>query len=183
TAHVLECLVERAPKGRAIQRALSYIAKAQESDGAWYGRWGVDYIYGTAQVLVALGTLGEGRQRPSLRRGVAWLVSHQNQDGGWGETCRSYDDPIHSRGIGPSTASQTAWAITGLTATAGSDHPAVTTGVEYLLRTQREDGSWEEEAYTGTGFPRAFYLRYDMYRLHFPLLALARYKVDREQTR
>ena len=111
-----------------------------------------------------------------IRRAVSWLKSCQHSDGGWGESCHTYEDPF-SRGKGPSTASQTAWALTGLIAAGEYASKTVERGINYLMNTQERDGSWREDAYTGTGFPRAFYLRYDLYRVYFPLIALARYKV------
>ncbi len=141
------------------------------------GRWGVNYIYGTGLVLASLQAAGEAMGQSYVRGAVDWLLSQQNGDGGWGETCHSYEDP-GCRGKGPSTASQTAWALMGLIAAGEAANPAVERGIRYLVKTQHEDGSWKEEAYTGTGFPRAFYLRYDLYRIYFPLLALSRYKAS-----
>lgn len=113
--------------------------------------------------------------QPYIRRAVDWLISHQNPDGGWGESCHSYEDP-RTAGQGPSTASQTAWALLGLLHAGVVRHPAVTRGIDYLLRTQGVDGDWEEREFTGTGFPRVFYLRYHLYRLYFPLWALSLYR-------
>ncbi len=175
TAHVLELMADIKEDGNKLKEALSYTKKAQETDGAWYGRWGVNYIYGTGLVLSGIKAAGEDMQQDCVLRAVEWLKVHQNADGGWGETCRTYDDP-RTRGIGPSTASQTAWAVTGLVSTGDYTSDAVCRGSSYLLSTQMENGSWPEDAYTGTGFPRAFYLRYDLYRIYFPLLALARYR-------
>ena len=147
----------------------------QEPDGSWWGRWGVNYIYGTWQVLRGLCALDENMNQDWIVRGRNWLESCQNPDGGWGETCASYDD--HSKkGKGASTASQTAWALMGLVACGDPYRTTVRRGVEYLLNTQNPDGSWTEEEVTGTGFPKVFYLRYDMYRNNWPLLALAEYK-------
>ncbi len=174
TAHVVEFLAEDEPEGTSCRRALAYLRRTQEPDGAWYGRWGVNYIYGTSLVLGALQAAGEADQ-DCAQKAVSWLLEHQNPDGGWGESCQTYDDPA-CRGQGRSTASQTAWALMGLIAAGAARSGAATAGVDYLLQTQREDGTWQEEAYTGTGFPRAFYLRYDLYRAYFPLLALARYQ-------
>jgi squalene-hopene/tetraprenyl-beta-curcumene cyclase len=131
-------------------------------------------VYGTAAVLVALRAAGEPTDEDGVRRAVCWLVRHQNPDGGWGEGCETYDDPT-LQGTGPSTASQTAWAILGLLAGGAAKEPATVAGAEYLLRNQAADGSWDEQAFTGTGFPRAFYLRYNLYSIYFPLMALARY--------
>lgn len=177
TAHVVELLarLEYSRDHPALRRALGYLYGEQEEDGSWYGRWGVNYVYGTGAVLAALREVGDDPQAERIRKAVHWLKEHQNDDGGWGETCRSYEDASY-HGVGPSTASQTAWALLGLLAAGEKQDAAVTWGVEYLLQTQRQDGGWDEEAFTGTGFPRAFYLRYHMYPLHFPLMALARYK-------
>ncbi len=161
-----------------LSRGLSYLIQEQESDGSWFGRWGVNYIYGTSQALSALCLSAADRHRPQILRGVAWLVSVQNADGGWGETCRSYKDKT-LKGKGISTASQTAWALLGLldasfclSPTAGA---AVEKGIQYLVDTQ-ENGTWQEEAFTGTGFPQHFYLRYRLYCHYFPLMALGRYQ-------
>jgi squalene-hopene/tetraprenyl-beta-curcumene cyclase len=180
TAHVVELLGELHPDDAALSKALSYLKKIQEADGAWYGRWGVNYLYGTGLVLAGLRVAGEDIAQSYIQRATFWLMSQQNPDGGWGETCQSYEDPAH-RGIGPSTASQTAWALMGLIATGETSSPAAQAGIHYLLQTQQEEGSWKEEAYTGTGFPRAFYLRYDLYRIYFPLMALARYRTYSEE--
>ncbi|MFQ5996199.1 MAG: squalene--hopene cyclase [Dehalococcoidales bacterium] len=175
TAHAIELLGELSAKSFSLDRALTYLKNCQEPDGAWYGRWGVNYIYGTGLVLAALQAAGEDMKQGYIRRAVSWLESCQNSDGGWGETCHTYEDPLH-RGKGTSTASQTAWALTGLAAAGEYAGNAVRKGINYLINTQREDGTWQEDAYTGTGFPKAFYLRYDLYRIYFPLIALARYK-------
>lgn len=180
TAHVIELLGELNRHHLALGRALDYLKRSQEVDGAWYGRWGVNYVYGTGLVLAGLAAAGESSEQSYIRRAVSWLRSHQNADGGWGETCHTYEDPAF-RGIGPSTASQTAWALMGLMAAGEVLSPAVRAGINYLLETQQADGSWKEDAYTGTGFPRAFYLRYDLYRIYFPLIALARYRACLEE--
>jgi squalene-hopene/tetraprenyl-beta-curcumene cyclase len=177
TAHAIELLGELNWDSPLLQKALSYLKGKQEVDGAWYGRWGVNYIYGTGLVLASLGAAGGDVGQEYIREAVSWLKSHQNQDGGWGETCHTYEDPS-CRGSGQSTASQTAWALLGLIAAGEADSPSVERGISYLVKTQREDGSWQEDAYTGTGFPRAFYLRYDLYRIYFPLMALARYRAS-----
>jgi squalene-hopene/tetraprenyl-beta-curcumene cyclase len=173
-AHVLELFGEIGYQGDPLDRALRYLQAQQESDGAWYGRWGVNYIYGTGLVLAADCLLTHRLPKSCARRAAAWLKSHQNADGSWGETCQTYDDPA-CRGIGPGTASQTGWALLGLIAAGEAGSEAVRKGIRYLVRTQNADGTWMEAAYTGTGFPRSFYLRYDLYRLYFPLLALSRY--------
>jgi squalene-hopene/tetraprenyl-beta-curcumene cyclase len=175
TAHVVELLVEIDHQNPSLARALDYLYANQEPDGAWFGRWGVNYIYGTSLVLSALGAAGEALDSPPIKRAAAWLRSIQNSDGGWGETCGTYDDPT-LRGIGASTASQTAWALIGLLAAGDGHNSRVQAGVEFILSNQAQDGSWPEVGYTGTGFPNIFYLRYDYYRIYFPMIALARYR-------
>lgn len=175
TAHVMEFLAEIQPGGEPLQRAVRYLQHTQEEDGAWFGRWGVNYIYGTGMALVGLKAAGLDSSLPYLQRAAEWLVGQQNPDGGWGESCHTYVDSTR-RGKGSSTASQTAWALLGLIAAGRAVSPDVDRGVNYLLRTQSVDGAWEEPYYTGSGFPRVFYLRYDFYRVYFPLLALARYQ-------
>ncbi|PYK31045.1 MAG: squalene--hopene cyclase, partial [Verrucomicrobia bacterium] len=157
-----------------VRDAIEYLIATQDDDGSWYGRWGVNYIYGTWQVLRGLQAIGEDMTQDWILRGRDWLESCQNNDGGWGETCGTYENPS-TKGIGPSTASQTAWAIMGICACCDLDRPSVQRGLRYLLRSQKPDGSWDEDEITGTGFPRTFYLKYDMYRQNFPLLALATY--------
>ena len=179
TAHAIELLSALDANASSLKKAVAYLRNSQESDGAWYGRWGVNYIYGTGLALAALRAAGEDVTHDYMRRAASWLEFCQNQNGGWGETCQSYDEP-RTRGVGPSTASQTAWAITGLIAAGRQTSPSVKRGINYLLNSQKKDGAWHEFAYTGTGFPRAFYLRYDLYRIYFPLLALARYKAALE---
>ncbi|HEX8295449.1 MAG TPA: squalene--hopene cyclase [Chthoniobacteraceae bacterium] len=164
-----------------VQRALGFIRETQDADGSWYGRWGVNYIYGTWQVLRGLRAIGEEMRQPWIIRARDWLESCQNEDGGWGETCASYDDP-HLKGKGPSTPSQTAWALMGLIAAVAPEDSAqlsrrtIRRGLDFLMQRQSADGSWPEPEVTGTGFPRVFYLRYDMYRNNWPLLALATWK-------
>jgi len=181
TARILELLgYENFPPDQPqVQRALAFLRNHQEADGSWYGRWGVNYIYGTWQVLRGLRALRLDMQQPWLLRARDWLESVQHPDGGWGERCNTYDDPVF-KGQGPSTASQTAWAVMGLCAFDDPDRPALRRGIEYLLRTQNADGSWTEWETTGTGFPKVFYLKYDMYRNAWPLLALATYRNLRE---
>lgn len=176
TARVLESFAGLGiPTASPIHKqALEFIWKDQQPDQCWYGRWGVNYIYGTWQVLVGLTASGIPGDDPRLRGAVAWLKSHQQACGGWGETARSYDDPS-LRGTGIPTASQTAWALLGLIAAGEAHSESVQRGVEYLLSTQRPDGTWLETEFTGTGFPRVFYLRYHYYCLYFPLMALGRY--------
>jgi len=177
TARVLECLARfgfdlGTPE---VERARVFIEREQEADGSWYGRWGVNYIYGTWQVLKGLADIGEDMSRPYVQRAVQWLLSVQQADGGWGERCETYDDP-GTKGSGPSTPSQTAWALMGLIAAGHEQEEAVQRGVDYLVRTQRADGNWDEAEFTGTGFPKVFYLEYTLYRLSFPLMALGLYR-------
>jgi squalene-hopene/tetraprenyl-beta-curcumene cyclase len=157
-----------------VHRALEYLKETQDDDGSWYGRWGVNYIYGTWQVLRGLRAIGEDMSQDWILRGRDWLESCQNADGGWGETCATYDDPT-LKGCGESTASQTAWALMGILACGDLDRACVQRGLRYLLATQQNDGSWDEPQITGTGFPKVFYLKYDFYRQNFPLMALATY--------
>lgn len=159
----------------AASRASAFVRARQYPDGAWYGRWGVNYLYGTWSVLAGLSSIGEDMSQPYIRKAVAWLLGRQNPDGGWGESCFSYDDP-RTAGMGNSTASQTAWALLGLLHAGEAAHPAVARGVQFLLSRQRPDGFWDEAEFTGTGFPRVFYLRYHGYRAYFPLWALALYR-------
>jgi squalene-hopene/tetraprenyl-beta-curcumene cyclase len=158
-----------------VQRALRYVREHQEDDGSWYGRWGVNYIYGTWQVVRGLRALNLDMKQPWLLKARNWLESVQHEDGGWGERCNTYDDPVF-KGQGPSTASQTAWAVMGLCAFDDPDRPSIRRGIEYLIHTQNPDGSWTELETTGTGFPKVFYLKYDMYRNSWPLLAMATYR-------
>ena len=177
TARILELLGYEgwSREHHQIQEALEFIRDHQETDGSWYGRWGVNYIYGTWQVLRGLRAMNLDMNEPWLQRGRAWLESVQHDDGGWGERCNTYDDPVF-KGQGPSTASQTAWAVMGLCAFDDPENPALKRGIEYLIRTQNPDGSWTEDETTGTGFPKVFYLKYDIYRNAWPLLALATYR-------
>ncbi len=202
TGHVLEAfgLLGMNREHRAVQRAYRYLLAEQETDGSWFGRWGVNYIYGTAAVLPGLAAIGEDMTSPHVQRAVRWIIEHQNADGGWGETCASYMDE-NLRGQGPSTASQTAWGIIALDA-AGyrSSDEATLRGLRYLFNTQRPDGTWDEPYYTGTGFPgygfgarldlrdkhtkqriaqgtelqRGFMINYNLYRHYFPLMAMGR---------
>jgi squalene-hopene/tetraprenyl-beta-curcumene cyclase len=174
TAHVLEMLAHegygddiRTERGR--QRLLA----EQEADGSWFGRWGANYVYGTAAAIPALAALGEAPDGSATRRAVKWLEDHQNLDGGWGEDLRSYDNAALA-GRGKSTASQTGWALMALLA-ARERSTAVDRGIAWLIDNQREDGGWDEEQFTGTGFPGDFYINYHIYRDVFPLTALGRY--------
>jgi squalene-hopene/tetraprenyl-beta-curcumene cyclase len=163
---------------RIVQRAVRFVQQNQEPDGAWYGRWGVNYIYGTCHVLCGLSSVGENMRQSYIRRAVQWLIEHQNVDGGWGESCRSYEEPLTYRGVGVSTASQTAWALMGLMAAGIVRHNAVARGVDFLLRAQTGDGTWYEAEFTGTGFPKHFFIKYHMYQDYFPLMALSRYRTN-----
>jgi squalene-hopene/tetraprenyl-beta-curcumene cyclase len=168
---------DKAAKDKAaINRALDYLRTAQLPDGSWYGRWGMNYVYGTWSVLCALNAAGLDHAAPELRRAVGWLVRIQNADGGWGEDGTSYRLDYRGHEPAPSTASQTAWALLGLMAAGEIDHPAVRRGIDYLTASQGADGFWDEPRYTATGFPRVFYLRYHGYAKFFPLWALARYR-------
>jgi squalene-hopene/tetraprenyl-beta-curcumene cyclase len=176
TAHTLEALAAAGLAGsRAARRGVAWLLRNQEPDGSWFGRWGANYVYGTGAVVPALIAAGVLPGKPAIRRAVDWLVSHQNSDGGWGEDLRSYDDPAWA-GRGPSTASQTAWALLALLAAGGEDaQQAAERGVGWLAQTQRPDGSWDEPQFTGTGFPGDFYINYHLYRQVFPVSALGRY--------
>jgi squalene-hopene/tetraprenyl-beta-curcumene cyclase len=175
-------------KDKRIEKAIQFIWKEQESDGSWFGRWGVNYIYGTYLVLRGLEAIGVWNHEPQIQQAAEWIRMIQNSDGGWGETCGSYDDP-NLRGVGVSTPSQTAWAILGLLAAGDTRSDSVAKGVRWLLERQRKDGpnpgSWDETMgegatrqaiITGTGFPRVFYLAYHGYRDYFPLMALSTYR-------
>ena len=202
TAHMLEMLGRLGYRADhpSVKRALDYVMSEQECDGAWFGRWGVNYIYGTAAVIPALESLGFDMSSECVTRAVAWVIDHQNPDGGWGESCASYVDK-RRRGRGPSAPSQTAWAILTLMAGGAGEHEATLRGVDYLVRTQDEDGSWDEPYFTGTGFPgygigkrperpltpddpgyqgeelpAGFMINYHMYRIYWPLMALGRYR-------
>jgi len=163
------------PEEPSAARAIAFVKARQQPDGSWYGRWGVHYLYGTWSVLAGLRAIGEDMGQPYIRRAVAWLLSRQNPDGGWGESCFAYNDP-RTAGMGTSTSSQTAWALLGLLHAGEAAHPAVARGVEFLIRTRQPDGLWREPEFTGTGFPRVFYLRYHGYSRFFPLWALALYR-------
>lgn len=205
TAHVLEMYGRLGYKTDQsfLQQAYRYLRREQEEDGSWFGRWGVNYVYGLGAVLPALEAAGEDMLQPFVRRAVQWLLDHQNLDGGWGESCASYIDPAQ-HGVGPSTASQTAWAIMALVAAGYDDHLATHRGIKYLLDTQLEEGNWDEPYFTGTGFPgylkgerveripqpgergfqgaelsSGFMINYHLYRNTWPLIALARYRSRR----
>nr|UXE44381.1 squalene--hopene cyclase [uncultured bacterium] len=177
TARVLESF---AALGRRrdlphIERAVQYVLDRQEPEGCWYGRWGVNYIYGTWQALLGLSAIGYDMRHPRIHKAVDWLKGCQQAGGGWGESADSYVDRSQM-GQGPATASQTAWAVMGLTAAGEADSEACRRGVEYLIESLKFDGTWDEPYFTGTGFPKVFYLRYHYYRQYFPLLALSRYR-------
>ena len=164
------------------RRAIDFLRREQEPDGSWFGRWGCNYLYGTWLALWGLRAAGQDLSAPWARRAVEWLRSRQNADGGWGETPLSYDDPAQ-KGRGPTTASQTAWALLGLIAAGEAASAEVARGIEFLLAHQNDDGSWTEEQWTGTGFPRVFYLRYHLYAIYFPLLALGVYERETGRAR
>lgn len=176
SAHAIEALIEcgMPPSAPAVRRGVRYLLNEQRDDGSWWGRWGVNHVYGTGTVLPALIAAGERPTSSAVQRGVRWLADHQNEDGGWGESVASYTDPSWI-GRGDSTPSQTAWALMGLLA-ADPSHPSVERGVGHLVRTQRADGSWDEAHFTATGFPADFMINYHLYRLYFPTTALARFQ-------
>jgi squalene-hopene/tetraprenyl-beta-curcumene cyclase len=166
----------RVDNSRSVAAGVEYLRRTQHPEGSWYGRWGMNYIYGTWSVLCALNAVGVSHQDPMIRKAVDWLVSVQNEDGGWGEDAVSYRLDYRGLERAPTTASQTAWALLGLMAAGEVANPVVARGVEYLMATQSEKGTWDEHRFTATGFPRVFYLRYHGYSKFFPLWALARYR-------
>lgn len=181
TARVLEMLgsCNLSIDAGSREKAISYLIQEQEPEGCWFGRWGVNYIYGTSGALAALSLISPQTHHQSIERGAVWLIKCQNIDGGWGETCRSYDDPS-LKGKGKSTASQTAWALIGLIAAGKATNSlakeSIERGINYLVETQQADGTWHESEFTGTGFPRHFYLNYHFYSQYFPLIALGQYQ-------
>jgi squalene-hopene/tetraprenyl-beta-curcumene cyclase len=164
------------PDAPDMKAAIAYLRNVQEKDGSWFGRWGVNYIYGTWSALAGLNAAGLSSDDPAMRRAAEWLIAIQNKDGGWGEDCQSYKLDYKGYEPAPSTASQTAWALLALMAAGKIGHQAVALGIRYLLDTQGPDGLWPQDHYTGGGFPRVFYLRYHGYPKYFPLWALARYR-------
>jgi squalene-hopene/tetraprenyl-beta-curcumene cyclase len=175
-ASMLAQLGETTATSPVLKRAVERLLAEQEADGSWFGRWGMNYIYGTWSALCALNAAAIGPRSPVIRRAVQWILAIQNPDGGWGEGGESYELGYAGYQPAPSTASQTAWALLGLMAAGEVGHPAVARGIEYLTRTQDRDGFWPEHRFTATGFPRVFYLRYHGYPKFFPLWALARYR-------
>jgi squalene-hopene/tetraprenyl-beta-curcumene cyclase len=174
TAHAIEMLAHEGHRDTdAFAGGLRWLRDEQEPGGSWFGRWGLNHVYGTSAALLALEAAGAGADDLQVRRAVRWLEDRQNDDGGWGEDPRSYDDAAWI-GRGPSTASQTAWALLALGA-AGEHSPAMARGIEWLVTQQRPDGGWDEPQYTGTGFPGDFYINYELYRLVFPVMALGRW--------
>ncbi len=184
TARVLEVLglVGYDKTYPCVQKAVNFLKQDQEADGSWYGRWGVNYLYGTWQALRGLTCIGESPSEPYIQNALSWLRSVQQPDGGWGERCDTYEDPSR-KGKGPSTPSQTAWAIMAFLTCGFLDDSAMERGIRYLLSTQRPDGTWDEDEFTGTGFPKVFYLEYTYYRHYFPLLALGMYQRLHRQNR
>jgi len=172
TGRVLEalCAFGYDKSHHAVRRGIEYLIRTQEQDGSWYGRWGVDYIYGTFLALRGLQAAGENDREAYIQRALEWVRSIQNFDGGWGESCASYDNNCYANA--PSTPSQTAWAILALLAGGDTTSTSLNDGIDYLIKTQNNEGTWDEELATGTGFPRVFYLCYHLYRHSFPLLAL-----------
>jgi squalene-hopene/tetraprenyl-beta-curcumene cyclase len=159
-----------------IKRAIQYLKQSQEPQGCWYGRWGVNYIYGTWQVLKGLSCIGEDMQAPYVKKAANWIHSVQNTDGGWGESCQTYEDNhFHAPDLTQSTPSQTAWALMALMAAGDYESPSFIKGLQWLISTQNREGTWEENIFTGTGFPKVFYLKYHLYRHYFPLFALGMY--------
>jgi len=183
TARCVSMLLQlgRSPESSPqLRNGIAYLRRTQRTDGSWFGRWGVNYIYGTWSALSALNAAGLGPDAPEMKKAADWLISIQNEDGGWGEHVSSYSLDYDGHDPAPSTPSQTAWALLGLMAASAVNHPAVARGVDYLCRIRTADGLWSEEIYTGTGFPRVFYLRYHGYPKYFALWALARYRALRQ---
>ncbi len=177
TGRVLECLGHNGltDEHPAVRKAVGFLQETQESEGCWFGRWGVNYIYGTWQVLTGLRAIGQRMDQRFIRHAAEWLRGCQKPDGSWGESCQTYENP-ELKGRGPSTASQTAWGAMGLMAAVGSRHSSVQRAIAWLIDHQNPQGDWDEPWFTGTGFPRVFYLKYHLYPLYFPVMALARYR-------
>ena len=177
TARCIECFgrLGASRDDPAIQRGVAFLRRTQTPEGAWHGRWGVNYLYGTWSVLRACEAIGLGPEDPMVKRAIRWLEARQNPDGGWGETCDSYADS-HLKGRGVSGPSQTAWALLGLMAVGQARTSAVERGIAFLLRNQRVDGGWDDALWNGTGFPRVFYLQYHLYAHYFPLWALGAWR-------
>jgi squalene-hopene/tetraprenyl-beta-curcumene cyclase len=173
TAHALEALA-REGYAPSVERGLQWLLSEQEPDGSWFGRWGVNHLYGTGAALPALEACGVPTDHPAMRRAVAWLDSVQREDGGFGEDIRSYSDPAWRGRAEFATPSQTAWAILGYVAAGNAEDQGARKAADYLCAVQRPDGDWDEEHFTGTGFPLDFMIRYHLYRINFPLLALGR---------
>jgi squalene-hopene/tetraprenyl-beta-curcumene cyclase len=173
---MLAQLGETIHTSKPLADGVAYLRRTQLPDGSWYGRWGLNYIYGTWSVMCALNAAGVDHQDPTIRKAVQWLRNIQNTDGGWGEDATSYKLGYTAYEAAPTTSSQTAWALLALMAAGEVDHPTTRQGVECLINTQSEKGLWDEQRYTATGFPRVFYLRYHGYSKFFPLWALSRYR-------
>jgi squalene-hopene/tetraprenyl-beta-curcumene cyclase len=176
TGRVLEMLGRtRYPVDRGVvDRAIRFLQSEQEAEGCWYGRWGVNYLYGTSIVLGGLSYIGRDMNEPWIRKATDWLRSVQNSDGGWGEACETYKSP-ELKGTGVSTPSQTGWTLVGLMDSGDYDSDSVNRGIQYLIEKQNRNGSWPEPQFTGTGFPGHFFINYHLYRNSFPLTALGRY--------
>jgi squalene-hopene/tetraprenyl-beta-curcumene cyclase len=184
TGRVMESLGRlgfRVGENKQIDNAVAYLRRSQRPDGSWFGRWGINYIYGTWQALTGLTAVGVPTSDSAIRVGANWLTVHQQPCGAWGETADSYEDE-RLRGSGNPTASQTEWAIMGLLAAGKTESETVSRGVRYLLNQQREDGTWQEDYSTGGGFPRVFYLKYHYYSVYFPLMALSLYAAKTHKT-
>jgi squalene-hopene/tetraprenyl-beta-curcumene cyclase len=183
TGRTLECLGHFGfrPDDPAIRKALRFLEFEQEPEGCWFGRWGVNYIYGTWQVVCGLKTVGVDISQPWIQKAGAWLKTVQKQDGSFGESADTYEEPSR-KGLGPSTPSQTSWGTMALLAIYGPEDPAVCKGIRYLVNTQLDSGTWDEVWFTGTGFPRVFYLRYHLYRLYFPIMCMGRWLQQQHST-